>query len=189
MPAMDTAQLRETAERCFPRIHRAALVMAGNPWDADDLAQETFLVLSRDAGKFQGRSSVETWLYGILLNLDRQHRRRSGLLRHSLRVLSENGSADRSAPAAESPIEATEWKRGLWSRVAQLPENQRHVLVLRFSEQLAYQEIADVVGCPLGTVKSRIFNGLAALRALMQAQGDQAADAPPHFNEDASHAI
>ncbi len=186
---MDADQLHEIADRCFPRIHRAALVMTGNPWDADDLAQETFLVLSREAEKFRGRSRIETWLYGILLNLDRQHRRRSGLRRHSLRVLSENGNADRSAPAADTPIEVTEWKRSLWSRVAELPESQRHALVLRYSEQLAYQEIADVAGCPLGTVKSRIFNGLAALRALMQAEGFQVSDAPRNLSEDSSHAI
>ncbi len=182
--------IREIAERCFPRIHRAALVMSGNPWDADDLAQETFLVLSREIGQFRGTSSIETWLYGILLNLDRQHRRRSGLRRHKLRVLwaHENG-AERSTPAAETCLEVTEWKRSLWSRVAQLPQNQQHALVLRFSEQLSYQEIAEVLECPLGTVKSRIFHGLAALRELMQAEGLEAADAPRHLNGDASHAI
>ena len=53
---------------------------------------------------------------------------------------------------------------GLWSKVAQLPDGQRQTLVLRFSEGLRYEEIADVLGCPLGTVKSRIHNGLLRLR-------------------------
>jgi DNA-directed RNA polymerase specialized sigma24 family protein len=74
-----------TTREYFPRIHRAALVMCGNPWDADDLAQETFLVLARQGGDFQGRSSVYTWLYGIMLNLERRERRRCGLKRRKLR--------------------------------------------------------------------------------------------------------
>jgi RNA polymerase sigma-70 factor, ECF subfamily len=190
IPAVAEYDIRQISERCFPRIHRAALVMTGNPWDADDLAQETFLVLAREIDRFRGGSSIETWLYGILLNLDRQERRRSGLRRHKLRVLWDNESAnDHSVPAAEAPLEVTEWKRSLWSRVARLPQNQRHALVLRYSEQLPYQEIAEVLGCPLGTVKSRIFHGLAALRELMQTEGLDAADVPRHLNEDASHAI
>jgi len=71
----------------FARIRRAALVLTGNPWDADDLAQETFLVLAAQGDDFQGRSSLYTWLYGILLNLDRRERRRQGMRRRKLRVL------------------------------------------------------------------------------------------------------
>jgi RNA polymerase sigma-70 factor, ECF subfamily len=182
--------IQQIAERCFPRIHRAALVMTGNPWDADDLAQETFLVLSREIGRFRGGSSIDTWLYGILLNLDRQERRRSGVRRHKLRVLWANGNGiEPTSPAAESPIEVTEWKRSLWGRVAELPQNQRHALVLRFSEQLRYDEIAEVLACPLGTVKSRIFHGLAALRELMQAEGREAAEVPRELKRDIHHAI
>ncbi len=163
--------------------------MTGNPWDADDLTQETFLVLSRHAKSFRGQSSIDTWLYGILLNLERQQRRRAGVRRHKLRVLWANENAEeRTAPAAEAPIEVKEWKRSLWSRVAELPENQRYVLVLRFSEQLPYQEIANVLECPLGTVKSRIFHGLAALRQLMQAEGDVMSPTPKQLNGDATYA-
>ena len=80
------------------RIHRAALMLTGNPWDADDLAQETFLILSREHGRFANRSSVYTWLYGILLNLDRRHRRQNGLRRHKLQVLWNNaGNLERTA--------------------------------------------------------------------------------------------
>src|SRR5262245_66250875 len=77
----------------FARIHRAALVLCGNPWDADDLAQETFLILARQGGKFEGRSSIYTWLYGILLNLDRRERRRWGMRRRKLRVVWDNQPA------------------------------------------------------------------------------------------------
>jgi len=164
------------AQRYFSRIHRAALVLSGNPWDADDLAQEAFLVLSRQFDQFRGASSVYTWLYGILLNLDRNHRRSGNLRRHKLRVLwDQESGGDRAMPAAETSIEVAEWKHSLWAHVAELPDGQRHALVLRFSEQLPYDEIAEVLGCPLGTVKSRIFHALAALRKKLQFE--QAVDA------------
>jgi RNA polymerase sigma-70 factor, ECF subfamily len=166
---MPTEHVHLIVERYFSRIHRAALVLSGNPWDADDLAQETFLVLSRQFDQFRGGSSVYTWLYGILLNLDRNHRRRGTLRQHKLRVLwNQDFAGDHTSPAAESTVEVAEWKRSLWGHVAELPDSQRHTLVLRFSEQLRYEEIAEVLGCPLGTVKSRIFHALAALRKKLQ---------------------
>src|SRR5207247_1221952 len=71
--------VHSASELYFARIHRAALVLTGNPWDADDLAQETFLILARRGHEFQGRSSLYTLLYGILLNLERRERRRAGM--------------------------------------------------------------------------------------------------------------
>jgi RNA polymerase sigma-70 factor (ECF subfamily) len=182
--------IHQIAEQHFPRIHRAALLLSGNPWDADDLAQETFLVLSRDHARFDSRSSVYTWLYGILLNLDRRRRRQSGLRRHKLHVLWNNsGNLERTAPPAETPIEVAEWKRSLWGRVAELPEGQRHALLLRFSEQLRYDEIAGVLRCPLGTVKSRIFLGLAALRELMRAEAAEPHHVSQTLHEGIGHAV
>lgn len=187
---MERLDVNATAEQLFARIHRAALVLSGNPWDADDLAQETFLVLSRHAGKFEGRSSVYTWLYGILLNLDRRERRRYGLRRRKLRVLWDNETpSEQTVPGADAKSEAREWKNSLWAFVDQLPEGQRQSLVLRFSEGLRYEEIAEVLECPLGTVKSRIFHGLAGLRRLLDEQGADARELPPFPSEDIPHAV
>jgi RNA polymerase sigma-70 factor (ECF subfamily) len=185
------SDLQHAIEQYFARIHRAALVLTGNPWDADDLAQETFLVLAGRLQSFEGRSSLYTWLYGILLNLERQQRRRNGLRKNKLKVLWGSEAAhERTAPAAETPIEVAEWKESLWSLVAKLPDGQRQVLVLRFSEHLSYEEIAAVMECPLGTVKSRIHHGLAALRnSLVTAGNDDAALIPLHAGEDFSHAV
>lgn len=158
-----------TAEH-FERIHRAALVLCGDPWDADDLAQETFLVLSRQASaehdgkRFEGRSQVYTWLYGILLNLERRERRRYGMRKRKLQTVGERLETDGPAQPIETPLEAEEWRKSLWAVVARLPDGQRQALVLRFSEGLAYEQIAETLQCPLGTVKSRIFHGLANLK-------------------------
>jgi RNA polymerase sigma-70 factor, ECF subfamily len=182
-------EIAETSQLYFTRIHRAALVLSGNPWDADDLAQETFLVLARQADRFAGRSTIYTWLYGILLNLERRERRRIGTRRRKLQVLWGNESTDpRSAPAAETSLEVSEWKKSLWAKVAELPDGQRQALVLRFSERLTYEEIALVLECPLGTVKSRIFNGLASLRELLNAE-HELSQIPAHPREDINHAV
>ncbi len=168
---MNRREFADVIDENFPRIHRAALILTGNPWDADDLAQETFLTAARIWSRFLGRSQVYTWLYGILLNLERRERRRLGTRRRKLRVLWDQRSrTEPTDPPAEAVLEATQWKRSLWARVAELPDGQRHVLILRFSEQLSYQEIADVMRCPLGTVKSRIFHGLSNLRRALREQ-------------------
>jgi len=161
--------IEQISQEHYARIHRAALALSGNPWDADDLAQETFLVLSRQGERFEGRSNMYTWLYGILLNLDRRRRHRHGMQRRKLKIVGEQQlHRPMTASAADVPVEVEEWKRSLWSRVAQLPEGQRSALVLRFSGELQYGEIAEVLQCPLGTVKSRIYHGLRGLRELIQ---------------------
>jgi RNA polymerase sigma-70 factor (ECF subfamily) len=174
--------VRRAAAEHFARLRRAALVLTGSPWDADDLAQETFLVLAGDGRRFEGRSRLYTYLYGVLLNLDRRRRRRQGLDRRKLRVLWDDDAPHEAATPAETPLEIAEWKRSLWAVVAQLPDGQRQALVLRYAEGLSYREIAEAMACPLGTVKSRIFNGLAAVRELLAAEPSHAAfprRAPP----------
>lgn len=187
---MAKIDIEEVSQQYFARIHRAALVLSGNPWDADDLAQETFLVLAGQRRQFEGRSSIYTYLYGILLNLDRRRRRSHGVLRRKLQVVWENEpTTQRTTPSAETPIEVAEWKTSLWAWVAKLPDGQRQALVLRFSEGLRYDEIAAAVECPLGTVKSRIYHGLLGLRRLMSEEGEDLRQMPAYPLEDLSHAV
>lgn len=170
---MSTHDVRQITDEYFARIHRAALVMTGNPWDADDLAQETFMVLAGQIDRYQGRSSIYTWLYGILLNLERRKRRREGTWRRKLRVLwGGEASPTDAAVDVESPVETAEWQRSLWAQVAKLPDGQRQTLVLRFSEHMSYEEIAEVLSCPVGTVKSRMHHALASLRDRLSLLGD-----------------
>jgi RNA polymerase sigma-70 factor (ECF subfamily) len=189
-PVVTPADVRRAVEEHFARIHRAALVLTGNPWDADDLAQETFLVLARQGAAFGGRSSLYTWLYGILLNLERRERRRTGVRQRKLQTLRDAGEhRQRTTPTADAAVEVAEWKASLWSVVARLPDAQRQTLVLRFSERLAYDQIALVMGCPLGTVKSRIFHGLESLRGMLEAAGEETRIVPKHAVEDCTHAV
>lgn len=148
----------------YPRIRRAALLLSnGNAWDADDLAQETLLHAARGWSRFNAASKVQTWLYSILLNQhQRRHRSNRRLWRRWLRWF-ERKAQNESADRPESALVAEEWRNSLWSAVALLPEAQREAVVLRFAEGFAYDEIAEVLGCPIGTVKSRLHHALAAL--------------------------
>ena len=149
------------------RIRRAALMLTGNVWDADDLVQETFVAVADSAKPFEGRSALYTWLYGILLNLDRRRRRQLGTHQRKMDDLRQQmESATSSFPAADAAVVNDEWKHSLWSQVHQLPQGQRQSLVLRFSEELKYEEIAEILECPVGTVKSRVYHGLMALRRI-----------------------
>ena len=153
--------LDQLIENHYARIHRAAVVLSGNAWDADDLAQETFLTLSKSASRFQGRSSIYTYLYGILLNLDRREKRRQGTRLRKLRVLGDDAEQNQEGgyfrPGTRAEID--EWKNGLWSLVERLSAGQRDAIVLRFSKSMRYEEISQAMACPVGTVKSRIFHG------------------------------
>jgi RNA polymerase sigma-70 factor, ECF subfamily len=174
----------------FERIRRAALVLSGNPWDADDLAQETFMVFSAQFARFEGRSSIYTYLYGILLNLDRRERRRIGIHRRKLKVLWDcEPVEEKTTPASDRKVEIAEWKKSLWALVDQVPEGQRQALVLRFSEGLKYEEIADILQCPLGTVKSRIFHGLGAIRRMLQNDAEAQQRLAEFECEDLPHAV
>jgi RNA polymerase sigma-70 factor, ECF subfamily len=136
------AELEALIEDCYPRIRRAALVLTGRDSDADDLAQETILQALRSVKRFQGKR----------------------LLRIAGRWANWLGGSNGAAPEFDD----AEWRASIWRQVAELPERQRDCIFLRYSEGLSCEEIARIVDCPLGTVKSRIHHGLAALRAATQ---------------------
>ena len=71
---------------------------------------------------------------------------------------------DRSNPDPATELAHRQWRESVWAHVAELPESQREALVLRFAEEMTYQQIADILGCAEGTAKTRIHHGLKRLR-------------------------
>lgn len=150
-------------EQHYPRIARAALLLTGDPWEADDLAQETFAEAIAAQSRYTGHCQIGTWLYAILLN--RHRRRLRSLRRHWQRCLGwlQELGQRQNAESPESRLQQHEWHESLWSAVARLPEAQQHVVVLRYSEGLSYDEIAQVIDAPLSTVRSRLHEALKSL--------------------------
>ncbi len=128
---------------------------------AEDLFQETFLRLLRAAPRWQPRARLSTWLYRVALNLciDQGRRRREEALPEDA---AEAIAGDEPGP--QGALEAAEAAAWLRARVAELPAEQRAVLLLRVYEGLEEREVAEIVGCPLGTVKSRLHYALRRLR-------------------------
>lgn len=185
---MKSAEFEALVEQHYSRIRRAATLLAGDRWDADDLAQETFLQALRSWSRFGRRSRVDTWLYSILLNL---HRRRLRSRARSWRRLLEwfrrtppptNGRPEQLASVA---AERREELHNVWGVVATLPVAQQHALVLRYSEGLTYEQIAEAQQCPLGTVKSRLHHGLASLKDQLAPESENQPRVP--FLADSDH--
>jgi RNA polymerase sigma-70 factor (ECF subfamily) len=160
-------EFSEVVEEHYDRLFRAARFMCGDPEAAEDLTHETFLAAADALERFEGRSAVYTWLYGILLNKFRQWIRRQKKPVYSLQRMAESqeGRSTADLVESESPgplsrVESKEAAEQVREAIQELEPDHRAVITLRFVEGLSYQEIADIVDCPLGTVKSRIHYAL-----------------------------
>jgi RNA polymerase sigma-70 factor (ECF subfamily) len=160
------------------RIYNALRKMTGNEQDAADLTQETFLKALQNVASFRGESSAYTWLFRIALNLAtsrlRQIRARRTVAVTQLTPRKIDGEAlpprgildDRpnASPRPEEVAQNHERDRQVSDALGRLPEEQRNLLVLRDVEGMEYQQIAELLSVPLGTLKSRLFRARLALR-------------------------
>lgn len=144
----------------YDRIHRLAAVLAG-PEAAADLAQETFLAAVKAFPRFRGESQLSTWLISILRNQFSMVLR--GRRKWCLSPLPEEG--DRLA--APPPPTKDRDLREILDRVNDLPEDLRTTLVLFHVDGLKYADIARVMECPVGTVRSRLFDARSRLKKLV----------------------
>jgi RNA polymerase sigma-70 factor (ECF subfamily) len=143
---------------------RAAAAFGADRSAAEDLAQETLLEAWRSLGRFDGRCRLGTWLFGILRNRWLKSLRKKKPPVVEGEVVEAVMAAEQAAPdwRLEQAEEAAQLRRAL----AALPDGQREVLELRFLGQASLEDIAKVLDCPLGTVKSRLHHGLEKLRQL-----------------------
>ena len=147
------------------RIYRLIQRLVSNADVVDDLAQEVFIRAYRSLGDFKGESSLYTWLYKIALNLCRNHYRTQGR-RPAHEELDETDGATGLATAEGTP-EDEAFRREFWEHLRrgldELPAEQREAVVFADLEGMSYEDMADVMGVPIGTVRSRIFRGRRAL--------------------------
>ena len=171
----DTGAFSALVQRHHERVYRTAYSLVGDLDEADDLAQEAFIKAFRALGRFRGQSLFSTWLHRIAVNccldyLQSKHRRNFV----SLDDYRENWHAPRiwmgRAKNADVRVERRELQEILERALGELPEAYRVTFVLREIEGLTYEEIAESLGCSIGTVKSRLFRGRAKLREILQVQ-------------------
>jgi RNA polymerase sigma-70 factor (ECF subfamily) len=169
------ARLRAGDRRAFEdfvrahqhRIYGLALRMLGNSAEAQDVAQEAFLRAYRGLAEFRGDARLSTWLYAIASRLCLN--RLAGGERRLIR--DDEGILDRLAdvrPGPDETLERDELEEALRRAIAELPEERRVVVVLRDVDGLAYEEIAEILALPVGTVRSRLHRARLDLKEKLE---------------------
>ena len=158
-------------------VYNIALKMVGDPDDAADMTQETFIKAYRALSGFRGDSKFSSWLYRIASNVCLDFlRSRSRHPQVSLSTVDEDDRATFELPdMRQNPEEQLMKKLGMEAvrrGLEQLPEQQRQILVLRELGGLSYAELAQTLGLEEGTVKSRIFRARKRLCALLLCDGN-----------------
>lgn len=158
----DASAVQTLVDLFGDRLLRAAYVLGGNETEARDLVQETLLRAIRSAHRCRGRSSLYTWLHGILRNVNRSRYRKRR------RLLYTDTVPEQPVPSsAATDLDAEAAAIILNDALMQLSANHREVLVLRYYEGLSIKEIARCVHANTGTVKSRLFYATRKLRELV----------------------
>lgn len=157
------------------RIYALAYRTIGREEDARDVAQETFLRAFRALGGFKGQAKFSSWLYRITLNLCRdwiRRERRQPVAQAPEGVdLIELASEATPAESIEDLVARREMSLAVSRVMAMLPEEQRTAIILKEYHGLTFQEIADMLDCPLSTVKTRLYQGLTVLRRQLERSG------------------
>jgi RNA polymerase sigma-70 factor (ECF subfamily) len=145
----------------YDRLFRLAYTMTRSHEDARDLTQETFLAACKSMVNFRGDSKLSTWLISCMrfqfTNWLRGKRK--------WRFQPIETMEERPGPVPDEPIEPA--VRAILDRVGELPEELRTALVLFYVDGLKYTDIAEAMSCPIGTVRSRLFEARERLKRLM----------------------
>ena len=159
-------------------IYALAYRVIGREEDARDVCQDTFLRAFRALPGFKGEAKFSSWLYRIALNLCRdwiRRQRRAPTVQipegvDPVEMVGEQGPAE----SIEELVSRRELSAVVEEAMALLPEEQRTAIVLKEYHGMTFQEIADLQGCPLSTVKTRLYQGLSVLRRHLEKNGRMA---------------
>ena len=173
--AGDVESFNQLVTRWERPIYALAYRVIGRDEDARDICQDTFLRAFRALPGFKGQAKFSSWLYRIALNLCRdwiRKKKRAPIVDMPegvdvIELAAEQGPAE----SIEDLVARNEMSRIVAEGMALLPDEQRTAIVLKEYHGLTFQEIADLQGCPLSTVKTRLYQGLSVLRRHLEAQG------------------
>jgi len=176
----DRAAFATLVERHERRVYNLALRMTGREEDARDATQEAFLTVLRKLSSFRGEAAFTTWLHRVAVNACYD------LLRKRQRqpLLDRGGDEDRAAaepPPVPDHADASDLSIDVQRALLEVPQDFRVVMILHDVRDLPQEEVARILGVPVGTVKSRLHRGRIALaRALgVPRSGERADPAPP----------
>lgn len=170
--ADDASAFNDIVARYKSKVFNYVARMVPNRTDAEDVTQETFVHAYLSIRSFQSRASLNTWLFRIATNLCIDHARRGKRTQALTPVQTADPNTDPDDQLNQPDVRYepqgilmnAELGQQIDLALRHLPEKLRAVVVLHDIEDLPYEEIAKVVSCPVGTVKSRLFNARLALR-------------------------
>lgn len=171
----DVESFNQLVRRWERPIYALAYRTIGREEDARDVCQETFLRAFRGLPGFKGQAKFSSWLYRIALNLCRdwiRRQRRTPVIATPegldlIELASEQGPVE----SIEELVSRREMSRAVAEAMKRLPDEQRTAIILKEYHGLTFQEIADLQGCPLSTVKTRLYQGLSVLRRHLEKSG------------------
>jgi RNA polymerase sigma-70 factor (ECF subfamily) len=171
----DVESFNQLVVRWERPIYALAYRVIGREEEARDVVQETFLRAFRGIGNFRGQAKFSSWVYRIALNLCRdwiRRERRSPILPAPegvdvIELAAEQGPAE----SIEDLVARNDISEAVAALMTKLPEEQRTAIILKEYHGMTFQEIADLQGVPLSTVKTRLYQGLNVLRRHLAQQG------------------
>jgi RNA polymerase sigma-70 factor (ECF subfamily) len=176
----DADSFNQLIKRWERPIYALAYRTLGREDDARDVCQETFLRAYRAINGFKGQAKFSSWLYRIALNLCRdwmRRQRRQPTVQPPEDVDIADLAAERGpSESIETLVGRRQLGRAVAAAMARLPEEQRTAIVLKEYHGLTFQEIAEMQGVPLSTVKTRLYQGLSVVRRQLEKGGMSAAD-------------
>lgn len=177
----DTESFNQLIKRWEKPIYALAYRTIGREDDARDVVQETFLRAFRGLRGFKGQAKFSSWLYRIALNLCRdwiRRERRAPVVPTPDGVdLVELAGEGEGVERIDEAVVRRDLSRAVANAMRALPDEQRAAIVLKEYHGLTFQEIADLLGCPLSTVKTRLYQGLTVLRKELERNGVSSAAA------------
>jgi RNA polymerase sigma-70 factor (ECF subfamily) len=160
--AGDERAFRALAQRHAGLAHALARRMLGTDAIAEDIVQEAFLRVWRNAPRWRPQAAFRTWLYRIVVNLCLNARRRASHL-----PLEAAGDAPDHAPAPDAQLEARQRDRRLAEAIAALPERQRAAILLTYQEGLGNADVAEVLDSSVSAIEALLVRARQALRAAL----------------------
>ena len=152
------------------QVFRLALRMCGNEADADEVAQEAFLSAWKALPNFRGDSQFSTWLYQLTTHaaIDLMRREKRQIAAEDITEV----SAPDPGPSPQQQAERSETRQAVRDAMGQLSPEYRQIVVLRFLQELSYEEIGAVLKLPSGTVKSRLNRAKSQLKDILSKSGN-----------------
>ena len=171
--AGDLESFNQLVTRWERPIYALAYRTLGRPEEARDVVQEAFLRAFRGLRGFKGQAKFSSWLYRITLNLCHDWMRRER--RTPIVQVPEGADPMDLADGLAAPVESVEdlvarreMSEAVAKAMAELPEDQRTAIMLKEYHGLTFQEIAEMLDCPLSTIKTRLYQGLSVLRRRLE---------------------